>query len=116
GSCEFNADAAVVTVPLGVLKASGDGSIRFIPELTEKAEAIRNLEMGEVMKVTLEFKERFWPVENFGFVHSDDSWLPTWWADDRGWILTGWAGGPRAQALSTQGRDAIIEHAIASLA
>jgi monoamine oxidase len=72
--------------------------------------------MGQVVKVTLQFHERIWPEENFGFVHSNDRWLPTWWAHERANILTGWAGGPRAQALSTEPREVIMQRAIAALA
>jgi hypothetical protein len=44
------ADAVVVTVPLGVLKA---GALRFVPELPAwKQEAVRKLGFGDLNKVT----------------------------------------------------------------
>ena len=52
--------------------------------------------MGTVVKLTLQFRSRFWPVEDFGFIHADDRPLGTWWSDRRGPVLTGWAGGPRS--------------------
>ncbi len=49
---------AIVTVPLGVLKA---GAMEFDPPLPQpKAEAISKLEMGSFEKVALTFRERFW--------------------------------------------------------
>lgn len=51
-------DAAVVTVPLGVLKA---GSVQFEPQLPDyKLSAIRRLGCGALMKVILEFERQFW--------------------------------------------------------
>jgi monoamine oxidase len=113
GLVEHHADAVIVTVPLGVLKL---GEIAFEPALSEKEEAINGLEMGMVVKVTLQFRSKFWPRENFGFVHSDERWFPTWWTDERGAVLTGWVGGPRAASLSKEGRDAIEAEAICTFA
>ncbi len=57
----FEADAGIVTLPLGVLKA---GSVRFEPELPEaKRRAIERLGMGILDKVVLRFDENFWPEE-----------------------------------------------------
>ena len=61
-------DAAIITVPLGTLKA---GSIRFIPTLpAAKQAAITQLGMGLLNKVVLRFEEAFWPadVDAFGYV------------------------------------------------
>lgn len=55
---EFTADRAVVTVPLGVLKA---GTIVFEPPLPDAvAGPIGRLGMGVFNKVFLQFPERFW--------------------------------------------------------
>ena len=55
----LDAAAAIVTVPLGVLKA---GSIRFVPPLPQaKQESITRLGFGNLNKVFLEFKAPFWP-------------------------------------------------------
>ncbi|AQK81235.1 hypothetical protein ZEAMMB73_Zm00001d036513, partial [Zea mays] len=65
----FVADAAVVTVLLGVLKAK---TIRFEPRLPEwKEEAIRELTVGVENKIVLHFGQVFWPnVEFIGVVSS----------------------------------------------
>lgn len=58
------------------------------------------LEFGNVVKIILKFKTVFWPERDFGFIVAIDEPIPTWWPDSRGTILTGWAGGPNADALS----------------
>jgi len=56
GSIE--ADYAVLTVPLGVLKSN---KIKFDPQLSrEKREVINNLGIASLDKVILEFSENFW--------------------------------------------------------
>ncbi|KAK6917996.1 Amine oxidase [Dillenia turbinata] len=63
----FTADAAVITVPLGVLKSK---SIKFEPKLPNwKEEAIADLGVGIENKIILHFEEVFWPnVEFLGLV------------------------------------------------
>ncbi len=116
GIRSFHGSSALVTLPLGVLQAEGRGSGLFEPRLAAKEKAINGLAMGTVVKVVLQFRSRFWPVENFGFLHAFDCRLPTWWTDPRGLVLTGWAGGPRAEHLSGQGTEAILAEAHRSLA
>jgi monoamine oxidase len=110
----FRGARVIVTVPLGVLKSKKQ-SIAFEPALVEKEEAIHGLEMGHVVKVTIQFRLRFWHLENFGFVHAPNEWLPTWWADERGPILTGWAGGPKAIRLEEETDEVILAEAIRAL-
>jgi monoamine oxidase len=57
----FGADAAIVTVPLGVLKK---GTIEFLPALPERQGlAIEALEMGVLNKAILRFPAAFWPED-----------------------------------------------------
>ncbi|KAF5182965.1 Polyamine oxidase [Thalictrum thalictroides] len=65
----FEADAAVVAVPLGVLKAK---RITFEPRLPEwKETAIADLGIGIENKIALHFEKVFWPnVEFLGVVAS----------------------------------------------
>lgn len=54
----FEADAVIVTVPLGVLKA---GRISFDPPLPARhQQAIANLDMGSLEKVVMRFDSAFW--------------------------------------------------------
>lgn len=49
---------AIVTIPLGILKAE---TVKFDPPLPpERVEALSRLEMGHFEKVVLTFKEKFW--------------------------------------------------------
>ncbi|KAI5683816.1 hypothetical protein M9H77_05044 [Catharanthus roseus] len=66
GSC-FVADAAIVTVPLGILKAN---LIEFEPQLPDwKLTAIADLGVGNENKIALLFDKVFWPnVELLGVV------------------------------------------------
>ena len=67
---EFEADYVIVTVPLGVLKS---GAIEFEPPLPqEKLAAINRVEMGNVNRVVLVFKEAFWPVKTRWFGYLSD--------------------------------------------
>ncbi|KAF9995366.1 hypothetical protein BGZ80_004170 [Entomortierella chlamydospora] len=62
--------AAVITVPLGVLKSQ---QIKFTPQLpTWKEQAIKNLGFGLLNKLVLVFENSFWDsdVELFGYVGS----------------------------------------------
>ncbi|KAH0718179.1 hypothetical protein KY285_014210 [Solanum tuberosum] len=63
----FIADAAIITVPLGVLKAN---LIEFEPKLPEwKQSAIADLGVGNENKIALQFDNVFWPnVELLGVV------------------------------------------------
>jgi monoamine oxidase len=115
GSRIFQASAAVIALPLGVLKQAGRSGVLFEPELTQNQRAIESLEPGAVVKVICHFRAGFWPVKNFGFLHTDDPMFPTWWVDERGPLLTGWAGGPRAERLSREHRDSILSEAVESL-
>jgi monoamine oxidase len=116
GERSFRADCAVVTLPLGVLQGESPSALCFEPGLPGKQRTIQGLAMGAVVKVSLQFRARFWPHNNFGFIHSDDRWFRTWWSDERGPVLTAWAGGPRAERLAHEGREAILNFALQALA
>ncbi|KAM2653564.1 hypothetical protein EV2_025189 [Malus domestica] len=68
----FVADAAVVAVPLGVLKAK---SITFEPKLPDwKEAAIEDLGVGIENKIVLHFEKVFWPNVEFLGVVADTSY------------------------------------------
>ena len=112
------ARAAVVTLPVGVLRApaGAEGCVRFEPEVDALAEALPGLEMGPVVKLLLRFRESPWAEPGFArarfasdgapgvvdFVHDPTSDFPTvWtWAPELAPVLTCWAGGPAAQRLA----------------
>jgi monoamine oxidase len=108
----FRAKALLITIPIGVWKA---GAIEFDPVLKEKERAIEQLEAGHVVKIAFRFRERFW--DDINFLHSNDRFMPTWWtsAPFRAPVLTGWAGGHAADALLTEGSEAMIDRALDSM-
>src|SRR5206468_3163885 len=71
----LRARKAIITAPIGVLKAPD--AIRFTPELRDKQRALDRIEVGHVVKIILRFRERFW--DDFNFVHSDHAHFPAWW-------------------------------------
>jgi monoamine oxidase len=118
----FSASRAIVTLPLGVLQSGG---VRFDPPLASKTEALAQLAMGAVIRVTLVFRRSFWksspalknPGANFSFLFTHHRWFPTWWSVDP-WpslVLTGWAAGGRGEALSHQPKQFVLERALESL-
>src|SRR5262245_25910123 len=123
---------AIITLPLGVLQASSDGSVRFEPPLTEKGEALRKLAMGHAVRIALRFRQQWWsdylasasPQSSqkmkrslLGFLFSRDEVMPTWWTVDPGVpILIGWAGGAQAQRLLSLNTGILISEAVHSLA
>jgi len=103
---ELTAPQVVVTVPLGVLKA---GAIDFSPQLPDKQDALRRLEMGPAARVSLQFEGDRWAGRDSfpreGFLFSGEPPFPVWWMSRPApWpVITGWAGGRRALALATLG-------------
>ncbi len=128
----FTARCAVITLPLGVLKASPDreGGVRFVPELRDKQAAISQLEVGQVVKIVMRFREAFWEndeltgktgeesLSELGFIVSRGERVPTWWSalPIHAPVLTGWAGGPAAERLSLESGKSVVDHALDSLA
>lgn len=127
----LTATRALVTVPLGVLKAHpGEaGAIRFIPELpVEKQRALEGLVMGKVMRVTLCFHSRFWEnlspsdesksLSRMSFVFCDQEiLLPTWWTamPEEFPIITGWAPFRCAEQLSGKDENFVVEASLDTL-
>jgi monoamine oxidase len=128
----LDARAAIVTVPLGVLQsvAPQAGAIRFDPPIAIKADALRLLAMGGVVRLVFHFRRRVWADERLGarlkaddfdqlgFLHTSDDTFPTWWTayPDVTPLLVAWCGGPAAQSLSGLGTAAIARRALRGLA
>ncbi len=71
----FEADRAIVTLPLGVLQS---GAVRFTPPLcAERRQALTALKMGVLSKVVLRFERAFWPESaNFSYLSKPRGRLP----------------------------------------
>lgn len=123
----FIAKRLLLTVPLGVLQR---GSISFVPKLTVKEQAANKLAMGQVVKVVLRFRERFWEglslptddgksgeLKDLAFIHAPDELPSTWWTQlpVRAPLLVGWAGGTRAETLQSSSHDALRDQSLKAL-
>jgi monoamine oxidase len=126
----LHAPRAVITLPLGVLKArEGEtGAVRFDP-VPEVLERVRDrLEVSQAVKLVLRFREPFWDGPDrpgrgasrsagFDFLHDRAGEFPTWWLA-RPWqapIITAWAAGPRADALAGLEETALVDRALQGL-
>jgi monoamine oxidase len=126
----YSASAVVITLPLALLQLKPeDGGIQFVPELpAPKQAAIQQLAVGNVIKINLSFRERFWErmkrwdedgdvvsFKDLSFFNYPEAPIPTWWTQlpIRAPLLVGWAGGPRADRLRREG--ALLDQSIQSL-
>jgi len=112
GGNELRAQRALIAVPLGVLQAD---TIAFAPAPAEMLTHARRLAMGEVVRVTLLFRERFWRdrrtpsipddvrrrLANLSFLFTPAEMPPTWWTPHPAPtpMLTAWIGGSKAAEL-----------------
>ena len=127
GTVLLRTSRLLVTLPLAVLKAERKfGAVQFVPPLpADKIAALQKLEMGEVIRVVLRFRERFWDaisdgkqtLSDMSFLFSEDEWFPTWWTTmpERKPVLTGWAPFRAARRLSGQDDAFVRNQALRSL-
>lgn len=109
----LSASAAIITLPVGVLRA---GEVTFDPPLPDvKQHAMAGIEMGPVVKVCLAFTKAFW---NGAFYRSASLPFGAYWTQypKATTTLVAWAGGPRAAALVEKSADEVIEVAMQGLA
>jgi len=131
-SQKFKARRLLSTLPLSLLQDFGEQAARvgFTPSLDDKIGAARKLSLGHVVKVVLRFREPFWEsltvpgerdepadLKKLTFVHAPAEVLPTWWTQFpvNTTLLTGWAGGTRADRLSLESEDSLLDHSLESL-
>ncbi len=126
---EFTAPRAIVTLPLGVLQAPHGalGAVSFEPALEEKQSALLLLCMGQAIRVSLIFRDRWWErievggygpgaLRDMSFVFSHQEWFPTWWTRSTSApIFTGWAASRRGERLSGRPDGFIRDKALESL-
>jgi monoamine oxidase len=116
---QWHAEAAIVTLPLGVLQA---GDVHFTPPLPPaKRAAIHALGAGQVNRLVLWFRQPVWPSEMAGVLTTLDSQL--WWRPDWGRVpevplLTALVGGQAAEYFATHTATAVsmgLEHLVTML-
>jgi monoamine oxidase len=99
----FQAAAAIITVPLGVLQAR---SVAFAPQPVQILAAADRLAMGTAARVVYEFDPGFWSrftsLQGVRFIFAPDAVPPTWWTTHprKDSMLTGWIGGRKAINLN----------------
>jgi monoamine oxidase len=110
-------DAVVLTVPLPLLK-----EIVLPPAERQRAAAAAHIGFGNVLKILLRFKTRWWvdkrtDLADLTFLLSDAR-IPVWWTQHPTDlpVLTGWFGGPKTEAMANLGEHELIEAGLASLA
>jgi monoamine oxidase len=114
----FEADAAILTVPLPLLS-----EIALPAAVRDRAAATADIGFGNVLKILLRFRTKWW-VDQGGRDLADLSFLisnatvPTWWTQhpDEYPVLTGWLAGPRADRVSSLSEPELVELGLASLA
>jgi monoamine oxidase len=112
------ADAAIVTVPIPLLS-----EIVLPPDARAKAAASRDIGFGNVVKILLRFRRKWWAdqggqdLANLSFLFSD-AIVPTWWTQRPAEhpVLTGWYSGPKADRVPLLAADELVHMGLTSLA
>jgi monoamine oxidase len=118
----LRARAAIVTLPVGVLRHSGDDTaVAFEPELpAAKRHALGFIEMGLAVKVMLRFRTAFWErvgdgrYRDAGFFRCFGRPFTAFWTQlpVRSELICAWAGGPHAIALDAAPPAELIDRAL----
>jgi monoamine oxidase len=125
----WRARAAVITLPLGVLKAppGETGAVQFDPPVAAKRDAWSRVGVGHAMRIVLRLRDDAWSLdvlpaewsagrgEGMGFVQSTLEAFPVWWCGAPDPLLIGWTGGPKAEALAQLTTEQIFRRALAAL-
>ena len=117
----FEAEKAVVTLPLGVLKS---GAVSFLPGLPQrKLDALGRLWTGVLNKVYLRFPSAFWKASDgdahlLGYIAKSKGEWSEWLNLERYIdqpVLMGINAGRYGQALESLSDDAVVSAAMATL-
>lgn len=128
----FRARRAIITLPIGVLQLppSARGAVRFSPDIPDFRATAMQIGPGAVVKAVLRFREPFWEdpavalavkankeLRDAVFFYATGLPFPTWWTMRplRVPMLSAWAGGPRAHALSGLSQKELLAGAIETL-
>jgi monoamine oxidase len=121
GAVALESRAAIVTLPLGVLRApaGAEGAVEWEPMPAGWRESLSALEMGAAERVVLQFDQAWWNRgdDRPSFVHGPGDSFRIWWTalPRDAPILTGWSGGPRAESLAAADRETLACRALDSL-
>ena len=112
------ADAAIITVPLPLLR-----EIALPRAAAEKTALVSDMGFGNVVKILLRFKTKWWAnhggqnLADLSFLFSDAR-VPTWWTQQPAShpVLTGWFAGPKADTVPSLTAGELVHMGLASLA
>ena len=114
----FEADAAILTVPLPLLS-----EIALPPVARKRAAAAADIGFGNVVKILLRFATKFWADDGRGELADlsflvSDAVVPTWWTQHptNHPVLTGWFAGPKADRVPSLTEAELIDMGLSSLA
>jgi monoamine oxidase len=125
----YQAKKVIIAMPLGVLQVGKNekGTIEFHPPIREQLQAVNDMGFGAIIKFLLEFKIAFWEnsaakklagksLKDMAFLISDEN-IPTWWTQHpkHSTLLTGWLGGPPAEAKKDNSVEELLQQALQSL-
>ena len=113
----FEADAAILTVPLPLLS-----EIVLPSAARERVAAAADIGFGNVVKILLRFATKWWAdhggrdLADLSFLVSDAT-VPTWWTQHPTHhpVLTGWFAGPKADRVSSLTATELVDMGVASL-
>ncbi len=125
----FRAAKCVVTLPLSVLQCTdAEARVSFTPEPEALGHAKR-LAMGQVVRFTLVFRERWWErskaiskkaLGDMSFLFTPQRMPPVWWTrhpePEEAATLVGWVGGTRMSELIGKSAEELGAAACAALA
>jgi len=114
----YEADAAILTVPLPILR-----EISLPHGVHEKVTASTDIGFGNVVKILLRFATKWWTncggrdLSDLSFMFSSAK-VPVWWTQHPAEypLLTGWFAGPKADTVSRLTSSELINMGLDSLA
>ena len=110
------ADAVVITIPVGVLQAEVS---LFKPEPPGLRKVLEQLAMGAVTRLSVRFREMPWPeMERLSYLHLRRGPFNVWWTAYplRFPLAVAWSGGPPAAELAGKKTEEIAGSAFRALA
>jgi monoamine oxidase len=111
----FRCAGAVIAVPFALLRC---GHLQLDPEPPALAAARDAIATGSAIRVTFRFAEPPWSetAPHLSFLHGGSD-FPVWWTafPIAAPVITGWAAGPKADALAGRSQAELQQIALASL-
>lgn len=111
----IRAAKVIVTAPLALLR---NGDLRIDPEPPSLADAQNAIATGHALRITFRFAEAHWAkrAPRLSFLHGGTD-FPVWWTafPVNTPVITGWAAGPKADALAGRPEPELKQTAMESL-